>query len=58
MLQWVQTYAGDILVMGVLAVLVIGIVMHMIRDRKKGKSGCGCNCSGCSMAGACHSKKT
>lgn len=44
---------GDIIVLGVLAVVVVLIIAGMIRDKKKGKS-CGCSsCKGCSMAGSC-----
>ena len=44
---------GDIIVLGVLALVVGLIVAGMIRDKKKGK-GCGCSsCKGCSMAGSC-----
>ena len=44
---------GDIIVLGVLALVVGLIVSGMIRDKKKGKcSGCS-SCKGCSMAGSC-----
>lgn len=33
------------------------IVIKGILNRKKGKSSCGCNCSGCAMKGACHDEK-
>ena len=47
---------GDIIVLGVLAVVVGLIVAGMIRDKKKGKGCSGCSsCKGCSMAGSCHS---
>ena len=47
---------GDIIVLGVLAVIVGLIVAGMIRDKKKGKR-CGCSsCKGCSMAGSCGSQ--
>jgi hypothetical protein len=28
----------------------------LIKDKKAGKSSCGCNCSHCAMAGKCHSQ--
>ena len=44
---------GDIIVLGVLALVVGLVIARMIRDNKKGKS-CGCgSCKGCSMAGSC-----
>ena len=43
---------------GVLAVIVGAVVFKMVRDRRAGKGGCGCNCAGCSgcsghCAGGC-----
>ena len=47
---------GDIIVLGVLALVVGLVIVGMIRDKKKGKS-CGCgSCKGCSMAGSCSSR--
>ena len=42
------------LVGGALAVIVGAVVFKMIRDKRAGKGGCGCNCGGCPNAGACH----
>ncbi len=36
---------------GAVALLVGAIVFKMVRDRIKGKGGCGCNCGNCS--GSC-----
>jgi len=38
---------------GIVALIVRGI----IKNKKSGKSGCGCGCSGCAMNGACPSSK-
>ncbi len=38
---------------GVVALIIRGI----IKNKKSGKSGCGCGCSGCAMNGSCHSAK-
>lgn len=46
------TIIGAAVVAGVLAL----IVTKMIRDHKKHKGGCGCGCSECPNAGACHPK--
>ena len=47
---------GDIIVGGVLLVIVAAIVIKMIRDKKAGKSACGCGsgCSGCASSNICH----
>ena len=47
---------GDVIVIGVLALVVVLIVSGMVRDKKKGKCCGGCSsCKGCSMAGSCGS---
>lgn len=42
------------LIGGIVALIVRGI----IKNKKSGKSGCGCGCSGCAMNGACPSSNT
>ena len=36
-----------ILVLGVVVAALIGAVISIVKAKKKGKSGCGCNCSNC-----------
>ena len=48
---------GTAIVILVLAAVVALIVFSIVRDRKAGKSSCGCKCSCCPMAGQCHKKK-
>ena len=38
----------------VLLLLVARIIFVLRRDRKQGKSTCGCNCGSCPMSGSCH----
>ncbi len=38
---------GDIIVITVLLAIVGGILYKMFRDKKCGKSACGCDCSKC-----------
>lgn len=45
---------GDLLILGVLAVIVFAILRKMIRDKKSGKScctGCSGNCGSCPCKG-------
>ncbi|MBR0218901.1 MAG: FeoB-associated Cys-rich membrane protein [Clostridia bacterium] len=46
--------AGTIAVSLLLIALVTGIIVKLFRDKKKGKSSCGCNCGCCPMASSCH----
>lgn len=54
MLDWITANLATILISAFLLALCIGIVIKSRRDRKKGKTSCGCGCSGCSMNGMCH----
>ena len=54
MLQWIGENAGTIVGSLLLIALVAWIVIRMRKDRKQGKSSCGCNCGCCPMAGSCH----
>ncbi len=45
------------LIVALALLAVIGlIVFRLIRDRKHGKSTCGCGCADCPMNGSCHKK--
>lgn len=48
---------GTILVATIVAAIVILIIQKILRDKKKGKTSCGCGCSNCPSAGMCHNKK-
>ena len=54
MLDWITANLATILISAFLLAFCIGIVIKSRRDRKKGKTSCGCGCSGCSMNGMCH----
>ena len=53
MISFIMSHMGDILVLGVLALIVGGIIVKMIRDKKAGKSHCGCGCEGCANREFC-----
>ena len=56
MLEFFVQNWGTILVSAILLAVVILIVVKLYRDRKKGKSSCGCGCENCPSAGMCHKK--
>lgn len=41
----------------VLGMVVVSIIIKMFKDKKKGKTSCGCSCSNCPSAGICHPEK-
>lgn len=49
---------GTILVAVVLAAVVLGVIVNMLRERKKNgaAASCGSGCTGCPSAGMCHKK--
>ena len=59
MLMWMMaaTVLPTVLICAALVIIVGLIIFSLIRDRRKGKSTCGCNCAHCAMAGACHKPK-
>ncbi len=57
MIGWLADNASTIIVGLILLVIVIGIIRHIIKDKCRGKSSCGCGCSNCAMKGSCHNKK-
>ncbi len=54
MLDWLANNIGTIVVTIILAAIVAVIVYRMVKDKKKGKSSCGCGCANCPMSGKCH----
>ena len=51
MLAWLSKNIATIIICLVLAVIVALIIYNLVKDKKKGKSSCGCNCAHCAMAG-------
>ena len=57
MIGFIVDNLATILLSAVIFGLFIGIIVKLVRDRRKGKSSCGCNCAHCAMHGSCHSQK-
>ncbi len=54
MLSWLTANIGTVLISLLLIAIVAGIAVKLRKDKKRGVSSCGGNCSGCAMRGACH----
>lgn len=54
MLHWIITNLPTIIVCAVLIFITAMIVAHVIKNKKHGKTCCGCE--GCAMRGSCHEK--
>ena len=57
MLTWLMSNLATMVVCLILAAILGWIISTMVKNKKKGKSSCGCGCSGCAMSGMCHPKK-
>ena len=57
MLQWISVNAGTLVLCILLLAVVAWIVRSLLRQKKQGKSSCGCNCAHCAMHGSCHTQK-
>ncbi len=56
-IAWLAANLATILICAVLIAVVALIIVHMIREKRQGKSSCGCGCAGCAMNGSCHPNK-
>lgn len=57
MLDWLTENLATIIVLIAVVAVVAGVIAVMVRDKKQGKSSCGCSCGNCPMSGKCHEKK-
>lgn len=57
MISFIANNWGTIVVLAVLLLMVTAIVIKLRKDKKKGRTSCGCECSGCLSAGMCHKQK-
>ena len=58
MISWLSANYGTLLVGFLVLAAVFAVVLNMIRNKKQGKSSCGCGCSGCPHSCACHAPAT
>ena len=54
MFEWIAENWATLVVGAAVAAIVALAVIHLIRNKKAGKSSCGCGCANCPMSGSCH----
>lgn len=54
MIGWLLANLATICVCAVLLFLTALIVIRLVKNKKSGKTACGCGCAGCGMSGHCH----
>lgn len=57
MTEFLSENLATIIVSLILAAAIILVVRKLYKDKKAGKSSCGCNCSGCPNSSVCHNQK-
>ena len=57
MIEWLSNNYPTIIICAVLVAVIALIIVKMVKDKKKGKSACGCKCASCPMGGSCHQAK-
>ena len=58
MLNWIAENLATILICAILILIVFLIIRYLLRQKKAGKSSCGCGCANCAMHVQCHSTHT
>ena len=48
---------GTLLVTAILLFVFSVIIITLVKDKKSGKSSCGCSCKSCGLNGKCHTKE-
>ena len=54
MFKWIAENAATIICALVLAGMVAAAVTALVKNKRSGKTSCGCGCANCPMAGKCH----
>ena len=57
MITWLLNNISTIIVSVIIIAVVILIVRKILKDKRNGKSSCGCGCKGCAMKDSCHGKR-
>lgn len=57
-MSWISENISTILVLAALSLAAALIIRSLVKNKKQGKSSCGCGCSTCAMSEACHGGRT
>ena len=56
MYEWLSSHIADICLTALLVIIIAAIIAKLIRDRKNGRSSCGCDCGHCANSSLCRFK--
>ena len=54
MLQWLSENLATVIISLILLSVVALVIVKTVKNKKQGKSSCGCGCSSCPMSASCH----
>lgn len=54
MFTWIAQNAATLILSALLIGVLALVVRKLVRDRRAGKSSCGCGCDSCASKGMCH----
>ncbi len=54
--EWLKMNIATVITALLLVLALAGAVWVLVKNKKQGKSSCGCKCSSCPMSGSCHKK--
>ncbi len=57
MLDFIVNNISTIIILAVVISVILLAIRQIKKDKKEGKSPCGCKCSGCASASICHGNK-
>ena len=57
MFSWLLENLATMIIGIMQLALVVFITVRLVKNKRRGKSACGCACSACPMEGACHRKE-
>ena len=53
MKQWLTENISTVIIAVILLAALTAIAVKLIRNKKQGKSSCGCGCKNCALSGKC-----
>lgn len=56
LIEFLKNNIGTIIVAAILLGVALAIIVTSIKNKKQGKTSCGCNCSGCAMSCLCQNR--
>ena len=56
-MSWILNNIGTILIFLLLTAVICAVIHSMRKNKKIGKTSCGCGCAGCVLRGKCHGDK-